>query len=118
MRRRGWGRLAFISSHIVHDGAPGQEFYGAGKAALHGLVRSLAWDAGPDGVLANVVCPGLTTTDGVLTQLPDEVRQRELRRTPTGRLSTPEDIATAVAFLCSAANTNITGTELTVAGGR
>jgi 3-oxoacyl-[acyl-carrier protein] reductase len=118
MRRRRWGRIAFLSSHVVHDGQAGQEFYAAGKAALHGLARSLAWDAGADGVLANVVCPGLTTTEGVLTHLPEEVRRRELLRTPTGRLSSPEDIAGAVVFLCSAVNRAITGAHLTVAGGR
>jgi 3-oxoacyl-[acyl-carrier protein] reductase len=118
MRRRQWGRIAFISSHVVHDGQAGQEFYAAGKAALHGLARSLAWDAGAAGVLANVVCPGLTTTDGVLTHLPEAVRQRELLATPTGRLSSPEDIAGAVVFLCSAVNRGITGSHLTIAGGR
>jgi 3-oxoacyl-[acyl-carrier protein] reductase len=118
MRRRQWGRIVFLSSHVVHDGQAGQEFYAAGKAALHGLARGLAWDAGADGVLTNVVCPGLTTTDGVLTHLPEEVRQRELLRTPTGRLSSPEDIAGAVVFLCSAVNRAITGSHLTVAGGR
>jgi NAD(P)-dependent dehydrogenase (short-subunit alcohol dehydrogenase family) len=118
MRRRGWGRIAFVSSHVVHDGQAGQEFYAAGKAALHGLARSLAWDAGPDGVLVNVVCPGLTTTEGVLTHLPEEVRRRELQRTATGRLSTPQDVAGAVVFLCSAVNRAITGAPHTVAGGR
>jgi NAD(P)-dependent dehydrogenase (short-subunit alcohol dehydrogenase family) len=118
MRPRGWGRLAFISSHVVQDGQPGQEFYAAGKAGLHGLIPSLAWDAGPDGILANVICPGLTTTKGVLTDLPATIRDRERGRTPTGRLSTPADIAQAVVFLCSQANGNITGQRLTVAGGR
>lgn len=118
MRRQQWGRIAFISSHVVADGQAGQEFYAAGKGALHGLVRSLAWDAGADGVLANVVCPGLTATAGVLANLPEEVRRRELARTPTGRLSSPEDIAAAVVFLCSEVNRGITGSHLTVAGGR
>ncbi|MCK2221083.1 SDR family oxidoreductase [Actinomadura sp. ATCC 31491] len=118
MRRRGWGRIALISSHNVRDGAPGQEFYGAAKAGLHGLARSLAWDTGRDGVLVNVVCPGLTATDGVLRDLPAPVREREIARTPTGRLSTPAQVAAAVVFLCSAANEGITGESVTVAGGR
>jgi NAD(P)-dependent dehydrogenase (short-subunit alcohol dehydrogenase family) len=118
MRARRWGRLAFISSHVVHDGAAGQEFYATGKAAWHGLVRSLAWDVAADGVLANVVCPGLTCTEGVMTDLPAAIRDSEIRRTPTGRLSSPADIANTVAFLCSAANGSITGSHLTVAGGR
>ncbi|MDT0549847.1 MULTISPECIES: SDR family oxidoreductase [Streptomyces] len=118
MRERGWGRIALVSSHNALDGARGQEFYGAAKAGLHGLARSLMWDLGGDGVLVNVVCPGLTTTDRVLSGLPGAVRERELAATPTGRLSTPEDTARALLFLCSAANGNITGEVLTVSGGR
>ncbi len=118
MRSRGWGRLVLISSHNVRDGARGQEFYGAAKGGLHGLARSLAFDAGPDGVLVNVVAPGLTATDAVLTMLPEQVRATELGRTPTGRLTTPEDVAAATVFLASAVNASITGEVLTVAGGR
>jgi 3-oxoacyl-[acyl-carrier protein] reductase len=118
MRAAGWGRIALISSHVATDGHHGQEFYGAAKAGLHGFARSLAWDVGPDGVLVNVVCPGLTLTRRVSTGLPEAVRQRETARTASGQLSRAEDIAAAVVFLCSAANRNITGEVLTVAGGR
>lgn len=118
MRARSWGRIVLISSHVALDGHRGQEFYGAAKSALHGFARNLAWDVGGDGILVNVVCPGLTTTDRVLTGLPGEIRQREIRSTPTGRLSSPEDIAGTVLFLGSAANGNTTGQTLTVAGGR
>ncbi|MFC9178563.1 MULTISPECIES: SDR family oxidoreductase [Streptomyces] len=118
MRARTWGRVALLSSHRTRDGAPGQEFYAAGKAALHGFARSLAWDAGPDGVFVNLVSPGLTRTVGVLSDLPAEVRERELQRTPSGRLSTPEDVAAAIAFLCAEANGNINGAVIDVSGGR
>ncbi|WP_433516185.1 SDR family NAD(P)-dependent oxidoreductase [Nonomuraea sp. CA-143628] len=118
MRGGGWGRIALISSHVAVDGHRGQEFYGATKAGLHGFARSLAWDVGRDGVLVNVVCPGLTLTRRVSTGLPLALRQRETDRTATGRLSRAEDIAAAVVFLCSSANNNITGEVLTVAGGR
>ncbi|MEU0336039.1 SDR family oxidoreductase [Streptomyces sp. NPDC006193] len=118
MRERGWGRIALISSHNAFDGQPGQEFYGAVKAALYGFARSLAWDAGPDGVLVNVVAPGLTLTDRVRGKLPEHIKERERAHTPTGRLSSPEDVANTVLFLCSAANGNITGENVTVAGGR
>lgn len=118
MRRKGWGRIALISSHVATDGHRGQEFYGATKSGLHGFARSLAWDAGPDGVLVNVVCPGLTLTRRVSVGLPIEVQRDETRRTPTGRLSRATDIADAVIFLCSSTNRNITGEVLSVAGGR
>lgn len=118
MRAGGWGRIALVSSHNALGGNRGQEFYGSAKAALHGLARSLMWDTGRDGVLVNLVAPGLTSTDRVRTGLPAAVLERERSATPTGRISTPREIARAVVFLCSDANTNITGETLTVAGGR
>ena len=118
MRTRRWGRIALISSHVARDGGRGQEVYGAAKAALHGFARSLSWDVSRDGVLVNVISPGLTLTSGVLVNIPAEVCASETARTPTGRLSSPADIAKVVAFYCSAANANITGEVITVAGGR
>ncbi|WHT23335.1 SDR family NAD(P)-dependent oxidoreductase [Crossiella sp. CA-258035] len=118
MRRRGWGRIALISSHLAHRGGPGQEVYGAVKAALHGLARSLIWDLSRDGVLVNTVCPGLTLTEGVRADLPEHVRSAAIRETPSGRLSTPQEVANVVAFLCSAANGHVNGELITVAGGR
>ncbi|MFC5183713.1 SDR family NAD(P)-dependent oxidoreductase [Actinomadura harenae] len=118
MRRRKWGRIVLLSSHNALGGGPGQEFYGAAKAGLHGLVASLAWDTGRDGVLANVVCPGLTATEQVLSVLPARIRDQETALTPTGRLSSPAEVANAVVFLCSEANGNISGEAVTVSGGR
>ncbi|MFD8483951.1 SDR family NAD(P)-dependent oxidoreductase [Kitasatospora sp. NPDC059673] len=118
MRARGWGRIVLISSHNALGGNRGQEFYGSAKAGLHGLARSLMWDLGSSDVLVNVVCPGLTSTDRVVAGLPAPVRERETGATPTGRLSTPEEVARAVLYLGSAANGNVTGEALHVAGGR
>ncbi|GAA3725887.1 SDR family NAD(P)-dependent oxidoreductase [Streptomyces tremellae] len=118
MRARGWGRVVLLSSHVAAHGQRGQEIYGAAKSALHGLARSLAWDAGPDGILVNALAPGLTLTRDVCDNLPEAVREAEQQRTPTGRLSTPRDIAHAVVFLASAANSHISGQVLHVDGGR
>ncbi|MFI9782661.1 SDR family NAD(P)-dependent oxidoreductase [Kitasatospora sp. NPDC051984] len=118
MRARGWGRIVLISSHNALGGNRGQEFYGAAKAGLHGLTRSLMWDLTGTDVLVNVVCPGLTTTERVAAGLPAPVRERETAATPSGRLSSPEEVARAVLYLGSAANGNVTGEALAVAGGR
>ncbi|MEU4349626.1 SDR family oxidoreductase [Streptomyces sp. NPDC023838] len=118
MRAQGWGRVVLVSSHIATHGRRGQEVYGAAKAALHGLARSLSWEAGPDGVLVNTVAPGLTLTEGVLGALPPALREQERERTPTARLSEPDAVAAALVFLGSAANTNISGQLLHVDGGR
>ena len=115
MRQRGWGRIVLVSSRVVDGGKPGREVYGAAKAGLHGFASSLSWDVGRDGVLVNVVCPGMVAgTAG----LPADAVAGECARTPTGRLSTAEDVAEAVLFLGSAANGNVTGQALTVSGGR
>jgi NAD(P)-dependent dehydrogenase (short-subunit alcohol dehydrogenase family) len=118
MRARSWGRIVLVSSHVAGHGMRGQETYAAVKAGLHGFARSLAWEAGPAGVLVNAVAPGLTLTDGVREQLPPAVRDRQLALTATGRLSDPQDVAAAVVFLGSAANANVTGQVLEVSGGR
>lgn len=118
MRAARWGRIVLLSSHLVRHGRAGQEFYATVKSGFHGLARGLAWDAGPDGVLVNVVAPGLTLTEGVLGALPAQVREREVAATPTGRLSTPEEVAAAAVFLGSAANTNIAGEVVGVSGGK
>ena len=117
MRARGWGRIALVPLHRVLEGDPGQEFHGATRAGLHALARGLMWDVGGDGVLVNVVCPGLTA--GCTTpSSPGTLRQHERAAAPADRFSTPEDIARVLLFLCSTANGNITGETLTVAGVR
>lgn len=117
MRRRGWGRIAFYSSYMAEIGMRGGEIYGAAKAAQHGLVRSLAWQTGGDDILVNVVVPALTLTDRIASHVPSVVRDRQVAITPTGRLTTPEDLAALTVFLCSQANGNITGQAIRVTGG-
>jgi 3-oxoacyl-[acyl-carrier protein] reductase len=118
MRRGGWGRVVLVSSVVARLGKPGREYYGTVKSGLRGFVRSLVWDLQGAGVLVNLVSPGLTLTPDVRAALPEELRAGERAATPSGVLTTPEDVAAAVLFLGSAANGNINGEELTVAGGR
>ncbi|MFD7735185.1 SDR family NAD(P)-dependent oxidoreductase [Kitasatospora phosalacinea] len=118
MRRRGWGRVVLVSSVVARLGKPGREYYGTVKSGLHGFVRSLVWDLHGSGVLVNLVSPGLTLTPEVRAALPEELQAGERAVTPSGVLNRPEDVAAAALFLGSAANGNITGEELVVAGGR
>jgi 3-oxoacyl-[acyl-carrier protein] reductase len=117
MRGRGWGRIAFVSSAAAEHGGPREQAYAAGKAALAGLTACLARELGPDGILVNIVMPAMTTTERVLCTVPEPVRQMIAGRLASGRLSTPDDVAAAVVFLCSAANGNITGETVRVTGG-
>lgn len=117
LARSSAGRIVLISSGVSRDGRTGATAYSTAKAALDGLLASLKWEAGAAGVLVNIVSPGFTVTENNLARFGDEVRQSVRERTPSGRLSIPEDAARAVLLLGSAANGNITGAYLPVAGG-
>jgi 3-oxoacyl-[acyl-carrier protein] reductase len=113
----GAGRVVLVSSGVSRDGMVGATAYSTAKAALDGLMASLKWEAGPKGILVNVVSPGFTVTEGNLERFPDEVRESVRSRTPSTRLSVPDDVASAVVWIGSPANSNVTGTYLPVAGG-
>ncbi|HEY0805303.1 MAG TPA: SDR family oxidoreductase [Pseudonocardiaceae bacterium] len=117
MRGRDHGRVAFVSSAAAERGGPREEAYAATKSALAGLTASLARELGPEGILVNIVMPAMTTTDRVLRTVPEPVRQMIAGHLPTGTLSSPDDVANAILFLCSTANGNITGETLHVTGG-
>ncbi len=118
MSKRGWGRIISISSNIAEDGMAGSSPYSTAKAALHGLMASLKWDGGANGVLVNTIMPGLTLTKRAQRFIPEEVRENERQKTPSHRLSLPEDVAKMAVFLGSTANGNVTGQLLRVTGGR
>lgn len=112
------GRIVLVSSGVSRHGRAGATAYATAKAGLDGLMAALKWEGAADGVLVNVVSPGFTVTENNLAHFPDEVRESVRVTTPSGRLSVPEDVASAVVYLGSPANGNVTGAYLPVAGGR
>ena len=88
--------------------------YSAAKSALVVLARSLAVEEAPYGVTVNVVSPGLAPHDGAH---PDTLDPERLERIPAGRGADPDEVARAVAWLCSAEAGYTTGTDLLVTGG-
>lgn len=120
MRERGWGRIVLLSSVTVQHGMVGSEYYGASRSAMYGFVRGLMWSR--SGVLANVVVPGATMTESVvaLADAPEttDMISAEVERTPSGRLTTPEEVGRLIVFLCSEANGNVNGEVIHTAGGR
>ena len=113
MLRRRAGAIVAVSSIVGLIGNPGQANYAAAKAGMIGMVRALAREAGARGVRVNAVAPGYIATD-MTAALADEHRDALLAQTPLGRLGDPEDVADAVAFLCSPAAAFVTGAVLSV----
>lgn len=110
------GRIINISSVIGLAGNAGQTNYSASKAGLLGFTKSLARELASRGITVNAVAPGFITTD-MTAGLSDEIKKTIQAQIPLGKTGTPEDIASAVAFLASAEASYITGQVLCVDGG-
>jgi NAD(P)-dependent dehydrogenase (short-subunit alcohol dehydrogenase family) len=117
MKAAGWGRIVNITSRSAIMGSARMSHYSAAKAALVGLTRTWAKELGPAGILVNAIAPTMIMTDKMLASMPKETQERLAKSNPLRRLATPEDIARAVLFLGSAANTYINGEIITVGGG-
>lgn len=117
MRRHGWGRIVNVTATLAEDGLPGTGWYSTAKSSLHGLTRTLSKELGPAGVLVNSVMPGLTQTARTAHMAPAAIERVE-KNTPVRRILRPEEIANAIVFLCSEANSAITGEIVRVSGGR
>lgn len=111
-----WGRIVLVSSAAALRGNPGQAAYAASKAALHGLVRSLAREVGGRGITVNAVAPGLVETE-LTSDLTEEQRERMLELTPPGRPGTPAEVAGVIGFLASEEASYVNGVVLPVDGG-
>lgn len=117
MRARGWGRIVAVASINGLRGKFGQSNYAASKAGLIGLTKSMARELGRTGVTANVVAPGMVMTE-MVRALPATFVEAAEAESVLGRLTTPNDVAEAVAFLCSERARQITGEVIRVDGGQ
>ncbi|MDQ1394797.1 MAG: 3-oxoacyl-[acyl-carrier protein] reductase [Acidimicrobiaceae bacterium] len=124
MREQRSGRIVSISSVAGRVGLARTGAYGASKAAIIGLTRSMAVDAAPFGITANAVCPGFIDTNRIASSVrrsrpghEDEALADLVRRVPAGRLGRPDEVAAAVRFFASDAASYITAQVLTVDGG-
>jgi NAD(P)-dependent dehydrogenase (short-subunit alcohol dehydrogenase family) len=112
MRERGFGRLVAIGSSAGKTGgAKSIAAYGASKAGIMAMAKSIASEYAGTGVTANALAPALIDTD-MVAAMPD---MRE--RVPLGRFGTTQEVADVVAFLCSDHSSFITGEVVDVNGG-
>jgi 3-oxoacyl-[acyl-carrier protein] reductase len=111
------GRVINITSLAQLYPIPGNTVYAATKGAIDAMTRVWAVELGPRGVTVNAVGPGLTETDAVKENVPEEMKRVLIGRTPLGRAGTPSDIADVVAFLASPDARWITGQVLLASGG-
>lgn len=116
MKEQGWGRIINMASVAGTLGGFGQASYSTTKAGLLGLTKTLALEGARWGITANAIVPGIIATEAYNMTSP-KMRERMEARTAFRRPGKPEDIAHAIAFLCSEEAGYITGVALPVAGG-
>lgn len=116
MCSRGHGRIVNISSVNGQKGQFGQTNYSAAKAGMHGFTMALAQEGAAKGVTVNTISPGYISTP-MTAAIKPEALEKICAQIPVGRMGKPEEIARAVAFLCSPDSAYITGANLPVNGG-
>lgn len=117
MKARGFGRIVSIGTIAASHGAEGQVAYSTAKSALVGFTKSLAAECARHGVTVNLVEPGLIATERIAEAVDPRFQERLLANVALGRAGASEEVANAVAFLCSPRAAYITGAVLNVSGG-
>jgi acetoacetyl-CoA reductase len=117
MRERRFGRIVNVSSVNALSGQFGQTNYAAAKAGLIGFTKALALESASHGITVNAIAPGYTDTSLVRAVSP-EILAAIVGSVPVGRLATPDEIARGIGFLASDDAGFITGTTLSINGGR
>jgi len=127
MKSTGWGRIVNVASTAAQRGYAYVAAYTAAKHGVLGLTRSAALELASKGITVNAVCPGYTDTDllaesiahvvGKTGRTLEAARAEFAKHNPQGRLIQPEEVAAAVAWLCSEGAVGINGQALSISGG-
>jgi 3-oxoacyl-[acyl-carrier protein] reductase len=108
MVERGWGRIVTMASVAGTLGGFGQASYATTKAGVIGLTKTLALEGARHGITANAIVPGIIGTEAFNFGNP-QLNERMVKRTALGRAGEPQDVANAIAFLCSDLASYVTG---------
>jgi enoyl-[acyl-carrier protein] reductase III len=119
MEPHGWGRIIGLTSFGSTRVFSEYGVIGVSKAAIEAIIRYLAVELAPKGIVVNAVSPGIVDTDALKFFSIDvgETLKAAASRTPARRITTPEDVARVVAFLCSDDAAMIVGQTIVVDGG-
>lgn len=128
MQKRKWGRVINIASAHGLVASPNKAAYVAAKHGLVGLTKVAALENARNGITVNAICPGWVHTPLVQKQIEDNAAKQQISvekateallegKEPSMQFSTPEHLGELVAFLCSDAGANMTGTSLSHDGG-
>ncbi|MBN1532968.1 MAG: SDR family oxidoreductase [Spirochaetes bacterium] len=117
MIRRNYGRIVNISSVWSVVSKPGRVVYATSKSGLNAITRTVAVEHAVNNILINSVAPGFVNTEMTSNNNTEDEISALKAKIPINRLAEPEEIAEVVFFLCSDANTYITGQVITVDGG-
>ena len=117
MRENKWGRIINLTSVAGVMGGSGQSSYGAAKAGLIGLAKSVALEGAKFNITANCVLIGTANTEAYYEPIAEEVRQRFEKRIALRRPAEPGEIADAIAFVASDKGAYMTGAVMNMLGG-